>query len=995
MTIEFKKKVTAQLPGVVYQFRMRPDGSSCFPYASAALNDIYRVSPEAARLDARAVFSTLHPDDYDGVVASINKSALDLSAWQHEYRVKFDDGVVKWLYGNALPEREADGSTLWHGFITDITEKKLVEMHERQLNRSVRAISRCNELIVQAHDQQQLLGDLCRELALQNQIPLVWVGLVSPGVEMTVEPVAHFSETALALGTVKAAWAIEQACNHGVTVKAIQTGLIQVESTQWGDPVHALWRTTQRQEPHLVIAVPILQQGSVQGVFVIHSKSTTFLSTIEVQLLQGLAMSIANGLNTLRIRTELERHQLKLEELVMERTHEIEMLNETLVQEKQHAIAANLAKSDFLANMSHELRTPLNAVLGLTGLLAQSPLNLRQLEYVEKIQLSATGLRVLIDDILDLSKVEANELIVENAPFSLHDLLNSTMSLMGLSVGHKPIEPILDVPIDVPDQVIGDVLRIKQILLNLISNAVKFTHAGAIVLSVRYLCSPHAFPSGDVTLVFGVRDTGIGMTDETQQRIFSNFTQADESTSRIYGGTGLGLAISRHLATLMDGHIEVQSELGLGSEFSLTLPLFLDNAVHNNQARPQSRAENAVPSHARILIVDDHPLVREGLTQTCRQLGWYSHAVCGGADALQALRRRDTSGADYDVMLLDWRMPEMDGLAMLRALNQSPQIDLPAVVLMVAVSEFEEAVAASAEFNIDGVIAKPLTPSSLLMAVTSALTPDKQGLAAKPKAQVLALKGLHLLVAEDNALNREVIEQVLLNAGAQVTLVCNGQLAVNALQASDAYFDAVLMDVQMPVMDGYTATRLIRGDLGLTDLPILALTAHARPQDQEASRLAGMSGHLVKPLDIAVMLNAVTALLAKRAPIPSLATVSSPGAALNLPGLNLVRALNVFGGDQERYGQLLNEFLVQHGTHVMLAHQHFEAGRKDDALGLLHDISGVAASLHVPELSRLAASVESAIRDKNTDKLQAQFDLLQVEMDLVIASVQQFRAARV
>ena len=368
--------------------------------------------------------------------------------------------------------------------------------------------------------------------------------------------------------------------------------------------------------------MPILQQGSVQGVFVIHSKSTTFLSTIEVQLLQGLAMSIANGLNTLRIRTELERHQLKLEELVMERTHEIEMLNETLVQEKQHAIAANLAKSDFLANMSHELRTPLNAVLGLTGLLAQSPLNLRQLEYVEKIQLSATGLRVLIDDILDLSKVEANELIVENAPFSLHDLLNSTMSLMGLSVGHKPIEPILDVPIDVPDQVFGDALRVKQILLNLISNAVKFTHAGAIVLSVRYLCSPHAFPSGDVTLVFGVRDTGIGMTDETQQRIFSNFTQADESTSRIYGGTGLGLAISRHLATLMDGHIEVQSELGLGSEFSLTLPLFLDNAVHNNQARPQSRAENAVPSHARILIVDDHPLVREGLTQTCRQLGW-------------------------------------------------------------------------------------------------------------------------------------------------------------------------------------------------------------------------------------------------------------------------------------------------------------------------------------------------------------------------------------
>jgi CheY-like chemotaxis protein/HPt (histidine-containing phosphotransfer) domain-containing protein len=585
--------------------------------------------------------------------------------------------------------------------------------------------------------------------------------------------------------------------------------------------------------------------------------------------------------------------------------------------------------------------------------------------------------------------------VVENAPFSLHDLLNSTMSLMGLSIGHKPIEPILDVPIDVPDQVFGDPLRVKQILLNLISNAVKFTHAGAIVLSVRCICSLHALPPGQITLVFGVSDTGMGMTEETQQRIFNNFTQADESTSRIYGGTGLGLAISRHLATLMHGHIEVQSELGLGTEFYLTLPLFLDNAVYNHQAGPQNRPANVAPSHARILIVDDHPLVRDGLTQTCHQLGWQSHAVDSGADALQVLRRRGASGADYDVMLLDWRMPVMDGLAMLREVNQTAQISLPAVVLMVAAAEFEEAVAASAEFNIDGVIAKPLTPSTLIMAATSALRSDIQGAVAKPKALVLALRGLHVLVAEDNALNREVIEQILLNAGAQVTLVCNGQLAVDALQASDVHFDAVLMDVQMPVMDGYTATRLIRGDLGLMDLPILALTAHARPQDREASRLAGMSGHLVKPLDIAVMLDAVTELVAKRAPSSSLATISSPGDALKLPGLNLVQALNVFGGDHARYGQLLDTFVMQHGKDVMRARAHVEAGRMEEALGLLHNLNGVTGSLQVPELSRLAASVESAIRDKTTVKLQTEFDLLQVEMDIVSTSIQQFRAVLV
>jgi CheY-like chemotaxis protein len=226
-------------------------------------------------------------------------------------------------------------------------------------------------------------------------------------------------------------------------------------------------------------------------------------------------------------------------------------------------------------------------------------------------------------------------------------------------------------------------------------------------------------------------------------------------------------------------------------------------------------------------------------------------------------------------------------------------------------------------------------------------------------------------------------------------LVCNGQLAVDALQASDVHFDAVLMDVQMPVMDGYTATRLIRGDLGLMDLPILALTAHARPQDREASRLAGMSGHLVKPLDVAVMLDLVTELMAKRAPSPSLATNSSQGAALNWRSLNLVQALNVFGGDRVRYGQLLDKFVVQHGQDVMRACNHVEAGRMEEALGLLHELSGVAGSLQIPELARLAVSAESAMQDDEGDTLQSLFGQLQLEMDLVSASIQQFRAALV
>lgn len=656
-----------------------------------------------------------------------------------------------------------------------------------------------------------------------------------------------------------------------------------------------------------------------------------------------------------------------------------------LLEAKNEATTANLAKSDFLSNMSHELRTPLNAVIGLSGLLAQSPLNRRQLDYAEKIQLSANTLLTLINDILDLSKIEAKELHVETASFSLHELLNNTASILGVSLIHKPIEPVLDVPANVPDQLFGDALRLQQILLNLLSNAVKFTETGEIVLSVRYLPEPNALDPSQGTLQFCVRDTGIGMTDETQKLIFNSFTQANESTSRLYGGTGLGLAISKRLATLMKGRLEVQSEVGLGTEFHLTLPVSLGLAGHGTTATPPAAVtgENT-PCDLNILIVDDHPLARDLLAQSCRQLGWQTQAVSSASAALLNLMNSDAEGHGYDLVLLDWHMPEMDGLALLQEVCKSPELELPPVVLMVATAEIEQAVTASAEFNINGIISKPLTPSSLRRAVANALTPIAE-VVVTPQASKKHLAGLHLLVAEDNPLNREVIKEILLNIGAQVTLVGNGQLAVDALQTVGAHFDAVLMDVQMPVMDGYAATKVIRSTLGLLDLPIFALTAHARPEDRETSRLAGMSGHLVKPLDVKELLE-VVAKVAERSLAPT-STTSTLKAYKFLPGLNLEDALKVFDGNRERYFHLLKKFIDQQGNDVTEARRRYYSGDHEGCLNLLHDLVGVAKLIQAPELSRLAAFVESALLKGKTDNMPVLFNELQIAMDTIKTSI--------
>ncbi|MFZ2853348.1 MAG: response regulator [Rhodocyclaceae bacterium] len=658
-------------------------------------------------------------------------------------------------------------------------------------------------------------------------------------------------------------------------------------------------------------------------------------------------------------------------------------VEEALREAKLAAEQANRAKSVFLASMSHEIRTPLSAVVGLIGLLADSPLDRRQRDYADKIQLSAQALRALVDDILDFSRIEAGALQLEHAHFSLNAILRTVAAVVSVGLRGKAIEIVFDVAPCIPDALLGDAMRLQQILLNLASNAVKFTESGEIIVMLR----PLARESGRVTLQFAVRDTGIGIPVEQLDHIFDVFTQADASTSRQYGGSGLGLAISARLAELMGGRIGVDSVLGQGSEFRFGVTF--DVADDASAAAPDGKL-----SGLKILIVDDHPLARDVLTRSCAGFGWQASAHDCGAAGLAELRRSAAEGRDYDLMLLDWQMPGMDGLAMLRQAYAAPDIALPLVVLMVPTFELEQAVAASDDLYLDGIAAKPLTPASLFDAVRRAHSGEFAGILPASGKVDRRLAGLRLLVAEDNAINQQVIEQILTRAGAEVVIVGNGLVAVEALRSSAVPFDALLMDIQMPVLDGYAATRVIREELGRCDLPIIALTAHAQSEDHEKSRRAGMVGHLVKPIEVEDLLDLVGR--GRRSAPDRRANPSGTGGAAPadsasaLPGLDFAGALEALGGDRQKYRQLLRQLLDQHADDIDVVRRLIGSGDTKGAARRLHQLCGGASFLRAGTVARLAAASERAVQGGNAEVLPPLLDELQAALDALGASIDRF-----
>lgn len=698
---------------------------------------------------------------------------------------------------------------------------------------------------------------------------------------------------------------------------------------------------------------------------------TRTLEAIHTQTWSRLTWPLALGLIVLALGSWLVAHS---------RT-KIKTLNISLERRAVDAEAATQAKAEFLANMSHEIRTPMNAILGLAYLLEQKGLTGDEHDLVHKIRGAGRTLMTIINEILDFSKIEAGHVEIEHIPFRLEEVVDSVASIMSASTQSGDVELVVGAVPPEAHFLIGDAQRLQQVLINLTGNAIKFTEAGEIVFQIE-VAEPPTDAKGTIRLRFSVRDTGIGIPQDKQEGIFSAFSQADMSTTRRFGGTGLGLAICHRLVTLMGGEIGVISEPDKGSEFWFVLPFEV------------SRVEDyAVPSMAlqSLLVADDNAVALRSLKAIAGSLGWTADGVDSGEAAIRRVVDRVAEQRLYDIIVLDWRMPVMDGLtAAARIREESPDHAETPILVMVAPYAREHLANVPNLHLADAVLSKPVTASTLYNAVAEAKH-RRQGVeatdASVPAPDVPRLSGVRALVVDDSDINRDVARRILEAEAATVATAFDGQNALDILQADPAAFDVVLMDIQMPIMDGYEAAAALRRDAALAHIPIVALTAGAFNTQRQAALDAGMDAFVAKPFDVDVVVETLRALCpvdtaayppsASKEPPPAAALPS--GVASPAPGpvadsapsqadaatagagpIDIERGLKMWG-DESTYRAYLQRFLETARTAPSEISQALDAGDRTAATAQAHKLCGTAGNLALVDLAGAAHDLEQAL----------------------------------